>query len=77
MSKKREKIVQAKMIHIHAVCDQFEFWELIPEKKGWCRTKSIRAFYEFLVKRNKLFPKTYPKPSHLKVKMTVVNPEIF
>jgi len=35
-----------KMIHIHAKCDQFEIFEIVPEKKCVQRLKTIRDMFK-------------------------------
>ena len=53
------------MIHIHAKCDAFEFFELIPEKKAVARLNRIRVLFEDSYRGGKLVVNTI-----------VVNPEL-
>ncbi len=56
-----------RIIHIHAKCDQFEIFEVIPERKAVCRLLRIRLLFEG--SKNRFIDK-------LVVKTIVVNPEL-
>lgn len=58
-----------RLIHIHAKCNAFEVFEVVPEKKAVSRLNRI--------KRNFIFAQGHFLTSdHLVVKTGVVNPEL-
>lgn len=60
---------QQKIIHIHAKCDAFEFYEQIPENKAVQRLNTIKRNFLWSAQRS-------DKTDSLSVKTRVVNPEL-
>jgi len=59
-----------KLIHIHAKCNAFEVYEVVPENKAVQRLVRIRNNFKFTQGHYEKAPQ-----DHLTVKTGVVNPE--
>lgn len=74
-----------KLIHIHAKCDAFEIFEVLPESKAVNRLIKIRENFTYIKergmtatqKRNRSrFRRPFLNTDNLIVKTRVVNPEL-
>jgi hypothetical protein len=69
MPAKKKNKTEARIIHIHAKCSAFEFFEQLPENKAEGRLIDIRDGYQKL--------NYHGKAENLIVKTALVNPTLF